>query len=97
MLHAHNVYAAAQMLLLTRLLPLAVGDLVPCDDELWQCFLLMVEAVNYLFSPSINEDHAAYLQALISDHHSNFRQAYPNESVLPKMHNMLHMPRLMLE
>lgn len=88
---------AAQMLLLMKLLPLIIGNHVPSDDESWQCYLLMVKIVNYLFSPSVSEDHAAYLQALISDHHSQFLQVYPGESVIPKMHNMVHMPRLMIE
>lgn len=89
--------AAAQMLLLAKLLPLAIGDRVDKDDELWHCFLLMLEIVQYLFSPILNEDHTAYLQALISDHHFQFKQAYPHNNVLPKMHYMVHMARLLLE
>lgn len=85
------------MLMLSKLLPLAVGNLVPNDDESWRCFLIMMEIVSYLFSPVICEDHAAYLQVLITSHHSKFREVYPSESVIPKMHNMVHMPRLMIQ
>ncbi len=76
---------------------MAVGGLVPSDDDRWLCFLHMVEIVSYLFSPAITADHAAYLQALISDHHTEFTQVYPDASVIPKMHFMVHMPRLMLQ
>uniref|UniRef100_A0A1X7TV16 Uncharacterized protein n=1 Tax=Amphimedon queenslandica TaxID=400682 RepID=A0A1X7TV16_AMPQE len=31
---------------------------------------------------------------LISEHHSNFMTLYPQQSVTPKMHYMVHMPRL---
>ena len=90
-------FVAAQMLLLARILPLAIGNMVPCDDEAWLCFLAMVEIIRYLFCPRINEDQAAYLQALISDHHTQFTDVYPMENITPKMHYMVHMPRLMIQ
>lgn len=52
----------------------------------------MMEIVSYLFSPVICEDHTAYLQVLITSHHSKFKEVYPSESVIPKMQNMVHMP-----
>ncbi len=88
------LHVAAQMWLLGRLLPLAVGPKVPADDERWVNFILLMKIVGYLFSP---KDDAAYLQALISDHHEEFCRAYPEASVMPKMHFMVHMPRLMLQ
>ena len=91
------IHVAAQMLMLAKLLPLAIGDLIPDDDEFWACFLIMMEIMSYLFSPVLSEDHAAYLQVLILNHHSKFREIYPNESVIPKMHYMIHMPRLIIQ
>ncbi len=88
---------AAQMWFLGKLLPLAIGPKVPTDDERWVNFILMMKITGYLFSPKVKEDDAAYLQALISDHHEEFSQIYPEESVIPKMHFMIHMPRLMLQ
>ena len=119
-----RVHVAAQMLLLAKLLPLAIGDRVPTDDDRWMNFLRMREIISYLFCPNVAEDDAAYLQvklvdpkqdycqtvmyqvfdlnhytsqALISDHHTEFCHIYPGESVIPKMHFMVHMPRLMLQ
>lgn len=85
------------MWLLGRILPLVIGDLIPSDSEHWGNYLLMMEIVDILFSPHVNEDNAAYLVALISDHHEKFSELYPDKSIIPKMHFMVHMPRLMLE
>jgi len=57
-----SVHIAAQMLLLAKLLPLAIGDHVPTDDDRWMNYLRMCEIISYLFYPHIAEDDAAYLQ-----------------------------------
>ena len=90
-------YVAAQMWLLGRILPLLIGDLIPDDDEHWLSFLLMLEIVDHLFSPQVTEDQAAYVACLIAEHHQDFRELYAGHSVIPKMHFMVHMPRLMIQ
>ena len=85
------------MWLLGRILPLLVADYVPDDDEHWLLYLQMMEIVDLLFSPKLTADHAAYLSALISDHHHDFSQLYPDRSIIPKMHFMIHMPRLIYQ
>ena len=90
-------FIATQMWLLGRILPLVIGDLVPDDDERWCNFLLMMEIVDLLFCPTISEDNAAYLAVRISEHHEQFSQLYPGKSIIPKMHFMVHMPRLILQ
>ena len=85
------------MWLLARLLPMVIGDLIPYDDEYWELYLQMMDIVDILFSPSITEDHTAYLNILINDHHEEFCRLYPGHSVLPKQHFMVHMGRLMIQ
>ena len=85
------------MSLLARILPLVIGDLVPEEDERWMNFLRMMEIVDILFSSRITEDDAAYLAALVCDHHEQFQLLYPGWSIIPKMHFMVHMPRLMIK
>ena len=63
------------------------------DDERWSNFLLMME----IFCPNLCEDNAAYLSTLISDHHEQFSKLYPDDSIIPKMHFMVHMPRLIIQ
>lgn len=47
-------------------------------------------------SPKLSKDTVAYLELLIEEHHEHFRQVYPNESVIPKMHFMVHFPEQIL-
>ena len=85
------------MWLFGRILPLLVGDKIPDDDDKWNLFLNLMEIVDYLFSPKITEDQAAYLSVLISNHHQDFVVVYPDYSIIPKMHFMVHMPRIMIQ
>ena len=74
-----------------------VGDHVPDDDKHWQNFLILMEIVDHLFCPQVTEDQAAYVVTLIRDHHHDFCGLYPDHSIIPKMHFMVHMPRLMIQ
>ena len=74
-----------------------IRDLVPDDDDFWALFMKLMDIVDILFSPKVTEDLCAYLAVLISEHHEEFKQLYPNESIIPKMHFMIHMLRLMIQ
>ena len=84
------------MWLLGRILPAMVGHFVPEDDEYRQNFLLLMQITDYLLSPWITQDDAAFLQCQIAEHHQQFVQLYPSRSIIPKMHYIVHMPRLMI-
>ena len=56
-----------------------------------------MDIVDILFSPTIIEDDCAYLAVLINDHHNEFKRLYGTHKIIPKMHFMIHMPRLMLK
>ena len=85
------------MWLLGRILPLVIGDLVPLGCEKWDNYLTLMKIVDILFAPKINEDLVGYMAQCITEHHLNFVRLYPTASVIPKMHFMVHMPRLTLE
>lgn len=85
------------MWLLGRILPLVIGDFVPEDEEKWENFICLMKIVDILFSPKISMDQVGYLARIITEHHRTFRQLYPEASVIPKMHFMIHMPRLILQ
>ena len=80
-----------------RFLPLVIGHLIPEDDEHWDNFLCLLDIMDILFAHPVTTDACALAEVLISDHHSKFKDLYPHISVTPKMHSMIHMPRLMLE
>ena len=85
------------MWLLGRLLPAMVGQFIPISDEHWKNFLLMLQISSYLLAPSLTVDDAAFLQYQIQEHHQQFLTLYPNHSVTPKMHYLVHTPRLILK
>ena len=86
---------ASQMWLLGRLLPIMVGNKIPQDDERWENYLMMVEITDHLFAPRHTADDVGYLEHLIQLHHSQFAELYPTNSIIPKMHYIVHMPRIM--
>ena len=49
-----------------------------------------------IFAPTVNANQVAYLQVLIQNHHEKFKELYPDCSITPKMHYMIHMPRIIL-
>lgn len=83
---------ASQMWCLGRLLPLMLGEIVPIDDQHWECFLLLMTIVDYVFAPVTSNDIAAFIKQLITDHHKIFKEVYPSCSITPKMHYMIHIP-----
>ena len=89
-----TLYLASQMWLLGRLLPYLVGQYVPRDDEHYRLFLQLLSITNIILSPALTMDRAALLSTLLADHHRQFRLVYPLNSVIPKMHYLVHIPRL---
>ena len=71
-----------------------VGECVPEDDDHWENFVLLLEILDFLMAPEISDDEVAHLDSLILQHHTQFSELYPEASVLPKMHYIVHMPRL---
>ena len=71
-----------------------IGHFVSEDDENWLNFLLLLQIVDLLSSPQITVDEAVYLQLLIEHHHQEFSGLYPEKSITPKMHYMVHIPIL---
>lgn len=92
-----HLFSAMQSWLLSRLTPFMVAEFVPEDDCKWKNYLLMLEIADHLFAPAITRDEVGYLKVLIEEHHSAFCVLYPSASVIPKMHYLVHSPRLILK
>ena len=81
---------ASQAWLLCRLMPFMIGRFIPESDDHYKNYLLMLQITDYLLAPEISEDDVSYLKLLIEDHHTAFRGLYPQLSIIPKMHYILH-------
>lgn len=93
----HFIVAASQTWTLGRLLPVMVGDVIPEDDKNWEHQLTTIETANYMLAPEIHLDEVAYLGVILAEHHKTFVELSPDASIIPKMHYLLHVPRLMLK
>ena len=78
---------------LGQLLPIMIGHCIPQDNVYWLNFLLLLQIIDYLFAPLISPECIDHLQILICDHHSTFRQLYPNCNIIPKMHYYDTLPK----
>lgn len=58
---------------------------------------MLLEILRYVLAPEILHDEVGMLSVLIVDFLSEFVQLYPQASVIPKMHYMVHIPRLILK
>ena len=84
---------ASQTWCLIRLLPLMIGDLIPTDsDQNWMNFLRLVKIIEYVCAPATTLAIAGYLEILIDEHHSSFKELYPHRPLTPKFHHMVHYP-----
>ena len=72
-----NIYVAAEMWCLARPLPLMIGEHVPEDNDRWELFKTFLMILDYVFAPNTDEDIIEYLRKLIEDHHTKFRELYP--------------------
>ena len=74
-------------------LPLMIGDKVPYNDENWECFLFLLDILQFCMARVASKAHVGILEVLIHDHHCLFTRCYPGASITPKMHYMVHFPR----
>ena len=77
------------------LLPLIIGDKIPEDNTKWECYLLLLEVIKMCTAKVTSAEARDYVKALIEYHHRLFKLCYPTSSFTPKMHYMVHFPRLL--
>ena len=70
-----------------------IGDLVPEDDQKWECFLLLLEIVKHCTSRVTSTKAAAIVAALVDQ---NFKNSYPGTNLTPKIHYMVHFSEQLL-
>lgn len=79
---------------LVLLLPLMVGHHAPEDDAFWHNYIRLVHIL--CLSAVASARSVITLDYLVVAHNKNFCELYPEQSVIPKMHYMLHLPKQML-
>ncbi len=77
---------------LFKLLPLIIGDKIPIGNEYWHLILILAEIVDIIYSNDISLSLIAQLDWLIQEHHQLFKDLFPNITMKPKHHNLVHYP-----
>jgi hypothetical protein len=79
------------------MLPATIGSFVPEGHNQWRSFLDLLTIMDILMAPRITTDELAYVQVLITEHLQEIKEVYPTINIIPKMHYMVHMPRIATE
>ena len=85
-----NFFIASQAWTFAAILPLIVGHMIPEDDLHWECYLLLLQIIQYSTAKVTSSSSSSYLAALVDQHHQMFVQCYPEARITPKMHYMVH-------
>ena len=86
--------SAVQMWCLMRFLPIMIGDIIPDDIQAWQCFQMLWNITSICSAREISDEQISYLKVLVAEHHELFKVVYPNCSIIPKLHYLVHVPEL---
>lgn len=86
--------SASEMMSLIYYLPLAVGDLIPDDDAVWNFLLVLVQIVEIVLDRSVNENLICHLESLIVAHNIDYVKLF-KDNLKPKHHFMIHYAHVM--
>lgn len=87
------ILSSAEMMCLVLNLRLIIGDLIPENDAVWNCYLVLLEITEILIASSISFYDIELLRALIEDLNHSYKSLF-NEKLKPKFHFLLHYPRV---
>ena len=81
------------MMTLLRFLPFMIGKMIEEDDDHWQRFLLLWDIGSLVNSFEVTQRDTVHLAWLVKMYLSSFKQLYPDVSIIPKMHYLVHLPQ----
>ena len=90
------LYTASEVWCLGRYLSLLIGDLIPEDDEIWCNFLRLLEIIDIMFAPQCSDATVAFLGHITELYLQTFVKVHPDDSVIPKMHYLVHYPAMIV-
>lgn len=68
---------------------MVAGDLIPFDDPVWNCYLLLCKFLDYVHMPSVNSDILKLIQVTAEELNCEFIRLF-SEDLRPKHHFLLH-------
>lgn len=85
--------SAREMWTFVHFFSLMVGDLIPCDDEVWEFYINFLKMIDILLSYSLTESSISLLQQLIKIHNEKYVFLF-NDTLKPKFHFLVHYPTI---
>uniref|UniRef100_A0A1X7TA47 Uncharacterized protein n=1 Tax=Amphimedon queenslandica TaxID=400682 RepID=A0A1X7TA47_AMPQE len=82
--------SASQMLSLLQEILLLTGDTIPYNDEYYHSLLILTKISAIALCPVISHDLISYLEILVEEKITCFKDLYPSATIIPKMHYMVH-------
>lgn len=89
----HLIMSASEMLSLIIYFSFLVGDLVSQNEPIWKFYVITLQIVEILLGRTFTKDLILYLNVLIEEHHSMFKDLF-QEHLRPKYHILLHYPKI---
>ena len=84
---------ASQMMLLVRVLPFLLSDVVPEDDPHMKLILLLLDIISIVFAPKLHRGTLPVLEEKIREHDNLFKILFPEGNFLNKHHHINHYRR----
>lgn len=88
---------AVQIWCLLRLFPLMIGHLIPEGNPKWEMILALCDVVDTVTAPCISRGEALHLSDSVQKFHTHLANEFPDVTVKPKGHYILHYPHQILE
>lgn len=66
------------------------------ENMAYKVYLKLRAVLDIVLAPQVSRSAAPYLQTLIEDFYSEFSEIFPDVNIIPKMHYIIHYPRLLL-
>ena len=86
---------AAQSWCLVRHFPLLFGDLFQEEDQFLDLILLLLQIMEIVFCREVSIGQIVLMDSLIFQHHTLFRELFPNTNMINKHHHKVHYPTCM--
>lgn len=78
---------------LAIVLPFLIGEFVPYDDKQFIMYIDLLKIVNLCVSYELTKEDISLLRHLVTTHLVSFRRLYGEQTITPKLHFLIHLPR----
>ena len=88
---------ANEMLSFFRYLPLILGPVIPEGNIHWALFLQLQTITDIAYAPVLTDEMLDYFEEIYEDHMLLFKELYPELTIKPKQHFLVHFKTVVKE